>query len=75
MERAVAEREIRRFDMGLKLYRISQTVNTGYDTYDSAVVVAESEDAAREIHHVINGKGEPLRKAHGKRRAIQQQQD
>ena len=50
MERAVAEREIRRFDMGLKLYRISQTVNTGYDTYDSAVVVAESEDAAREIH-------------------------
>ena len=36
--------------MSLKLYNISQTVNTGYDTYDSAVVVAESEDAAREIH-------------------------
>jgi hypothetical protein len=36
--------------MSLKLYRISQAVNTGYDTYDSAVAVAESERAARRIH-------------------------
>jgi hypothetical protein len=33
--------------MTLNLYRISQVVNDGYDTYDSAVVAAESEDAAR----------------------------
>ncbi len=36
--------------MSLKLFRISQTVNTGYDTYDSAVVVAKNEDGARKIH-------------------------
>lgn len=36
--------------MSLKLFRISQKVNTGYDTYDSAVVVAESEEAARLVH-------------------------
>lgn len=34
----------------LYLYKISQTEREGYDTYDSAVVVAESEDAARAIH-------------------------
>lgn len=34
----------------MNLYYISQTVNTGYDTYDSAVVCAESEEAARKIH-------------------------
>ena len=36
--------------MSLKLYKISQTVNCGYDTYDSAVVVAENKDGARRIH-------------------------
>lgn len=34
----------------LHLYRISQDVNNGYDSYDSAVVAAESEDDARSIH-------------------------
>lgn len=34
----------------LNLYRISQDINDGWDTFDSAVVVAESEDAARLIH-------------------------
>lgn len=34
----------------LKLWRIWQTENGGYDTYDSAVVVAETEDAARQIN-------------------------
>jgi hypothetical protein len=34
----------------VNLYLISQNVNNGYDTYDSAVVRAESEDAARRIH-------------------------
>lgn len=36
-------------DKKLGLYLLKQFVNTGYDTYDSCVVVAESEDAARLI--------------------------
>jgi hypothetical protein len=31
----------------MNLYLISQTFNEDYDTYDSAVVAAESEEAAR----------------------------
>lgn len=34
----------------MKLYRISQTQNLGYDTYDSAVVCAPNEETARNIH-------------------------
>jgi len=34
----------------MNLYLISQNVNRGWDTYDSAVVAAESEEAARSIH-------------------------
>lgn len=34
----------------MNLYLISQTVNDDYDTYDSAVVAAESEDEARKMH-------------------------
>ncbi len=34
----------------MNLYRISQNVNEGYDTYDSAVVAAESSDIAKLIH-------------------------
>ena len=34
----------------MKLWLIYQTENTGYDTYDSAVVAAETEDEARKIH-------------------------
>ena len=33
----------------MKLYRISQTVNDDYDTYDSAVVAAQDEEDARSI--------------------------
>ena len=33
----------------MKLYLISQTENTDYDTYDSAVVMAENEEQARLI--------------------------
>lgn len=33
-----------------KLWLISQDANDDYDTFDSAVVVAETEDAARKIH-------------------------
>lgn len=34
----------------MKLYFISQSDNNGYDTYDSAVVAAESEMKAAKIH-------------------------
>jgi hypothetical protein len=33
----------------MKLWIISQTVNNNYDTYDSAVVAAETEEEARNI--------------------------
>ena len=34
----------------MNLYLISQNENNGYDTYDSAVVCAETEEKARMIH-------------------------
>lgn len=34
----------------MNLYRISQSQNRGYDTYDSAIVAARSPSAAREIN-------------------------
>lgn len=34
----------------MKLWKISQSVNYDYDTYDSAIVAAETEDEARMIH-------------------------
>jgi hypothetical protein len=34
----------------MKLYLISQDQNNDYDTYDSAVVCAKSEEEARNIH-------------------------
>jgi len=34
----------------MKLWLITQTENEGYDTYDSAVVAADTEEAARHIH-------------------------
>lgn len=34
----------------MNIYVISQNSNQGFDTFDSAVVVAESEGAARLIH-------------------------
>ena len=34
----------------MNIYLISQDQNIGYDTHDSAVVVAESEEEARSIH-------------------------
>ena len=45
----------------MNIYLISQTIVEGYDSYDSAVVVAETEDDARSIHpsefvtHVTDG--------------------
>ena len=46
----------------MNLYLISQDKNNGYDTYDSAVVIAENEDKARLIHpndRKWNGKEQP----------------
>ena len=34
----------------MNIYLISQYENTGYNTYDTAVVIAESEEAARLTH-------------------------
>lgn len=34
----------------MNLYKIYQTVNNEYDSYDSAVVCANSEDEAKTIH-------------------------
>ncbi len=34
----------------MNLYKISQDINDGYDTYSDAVVCAENEDDARLIH-------------------------
>ncbi len=34
----------------MKLYLLSQSYRSGYDTYDSCVVCAESEDEAKYIH-------------------------
>ena len=34
----------------MKIYRISQIINSAYDTYDSAIVVAHNEDEARNMH-------------------------
>lgn len=42
----------------MKLWLISQTVEHGYDTYDSAVVAAEAEEDAKAIHP--NGYGNLL---------------
>jgi hypothetical protein len=36
--------------MSRRLYLISQSENTDYDTYDSAVVCAPDEEAARNTH-------------------------
>lgn len=34
----------------MKLFLLQQCVNNGYDTYDTCVVCAETEDLARRIH-------------------------
>ena len=34
----------------MKLWHISQTVNNNYDTYDAAIVAAETADEARQVH-------------------------
>lgn len=31
----------------MKIYKISQSVNSGYDTFDAAIVIANNEDEAR----------------------------
>lgn len=34
----------------MNLYKISQSANNDYDTYDSVIVAAENEDEARKTH-------------------------
>ena len=38
----------------MNLYFVSQQANDNYDSYDSAVICAESEEAARYRHPTIN---------------------
>lgn len=45
----------------LNIYLISQDINSEYDTYSDAVVVAYSEDAARQTHP--SGRGWPSRRS------------
>ena len=46
----------------MKIYLVSQNIVSGYDTYDSFVAVAESEEDARSMHpsefvtHIKDGK-------------------
>lgn len=32
------------------IYKVSQDINNGYDTYDSMIVIAKDVDEARKIH-------------------------
>ncbi len=34
----------------MKIYKLWQDVNNGYDTYDSIIVCAENEEEAKRIH-------------------------
>jgi len=34
----------------MNIYLLSQDINNNYDTYDSVIVIAESEEEARKIH-------------------------
>jgi hypothetical protein len=34
----------------MNIYKLSQNINNGWDTYDSCIVCAENEDEARLIH-------------------------
>ena len=34
----------------MKIYKLSQDLNDGYDAYDSFIVIAKNEDEARLIH-------------------------
>ena len=34
----------------MKIYKISQDVNTDWDTYDSAIVIAENEEKAKKTY-------------------------
>lgn len=46
----------------MNIYKISQQVNNDYDTYDSAVVIAVSEDVAREMQPTDGSPYDPTEK-------------
>lgn len=39
----------------MKLYKLSQDINNDYNTYESAIVAAETPEQALSIHPDING--------------------
>ncbi len=48
----------------MNLYLISQNKNNGYDTYDSAVVCAETKEKARMIHPYRKNKWDGTEETH-----------
>jgi len=50
----------------MKLWLITQSENSGYDTYSDAVVAAETEDEARQTHPGGSGKWDAENKQWGK---------
>lgn len=44
----------------MNLYLLSQDINNDYDTFDSVVVAAKSEDEARNINPSCNGWGKQM---------------
>lgn len=50
----------------MKIYKIWQTVNRGYDTFSSAIVVAENEEDARMMTPERHNYGKIYYKFHGK---------
>lgn len=45
--------DIQKKETAMNLYRVWQDVNIGYDTFDSMVVIAESEDIAKSVHPLL----------------------
>jgi len=37
----------------MKIYKLSQNINTGYDTYSDCIVIAENEEEAKRTHPSI----------------------
>ena len=45
----------------MNIYKISQSENNGYDTFDSAIVAAESEEKARDMNPISEWGNNPLK--------------
>lgn len=41
----------------MKIFKLTQNENNGYDTYDEAVVIAENEEEAKQMNPSIDSSG------------------